>query len=84
MAKRINQNKSTYALYGPEELLFRPIEHILEALNKDQLAEIWGVNKGTATNMKMRPWEYKGTTMEVTPERERQVRQWLERQVREM
>ena len=76
-----------YQLYGPEELRYRPVEHILEALPCQTLAAIWGVNKDTAARIKREPylslcqWDDPRTEDNYLSERRiRQLRVWLEAQ----
>jgi hypothetical protein len=73
--------KSEYGMYGPEELLYRPFETQIGAMNVKQLAEAWGVNRDTASKMRSCPWECVDTPVEVDDERKRQVREWLRVQV---
>jgi len=42
--------------YSKEELLSRPIEHMLEIFTNKQLAKIWGVCENEASDIRCSPW----------------------------
>lgn len=42
--------------YSKEELLSRPIEHMLEVVSNKQLAKIWGVCENEAGEIRTHPW----------------------------
>lgn len=77
----IKQVEQPFEGYDISELLYRPTEQIIEALNVSQLAEAWGVDKRTAAEMAVTPWSLVDTDSEMTEERLQQVREWLRRQV---
>ena len=66
--------------YDLSELRYRPLEHVLEALNCLQLAEAWGMDKTTAAQVAADPSRFVGTSYELTDERAQQLRRWLEAQ----
>lgn len=44
-------------LYTADELLCRPIEHVLEVFTYRQLSELWGVSEPEVQRIMSRPWE---------------------------
>jgi hypothetical protein len=58
-------------LYTNEELLFRPIEHILEEFTCRELAAIWGFSPSSADARKFGRYE-------VTREEDERLRKWLQ------
>lgn len=68
--------------YTMADLSYRPIEHVIEYLPIHTLAKIWGVSKDSATRMKQTPaYELVDTWYEITDERVKQLRDWVERRV---
>jgi len=68
-----------YDLIGPDELLCRPIEHVLEALSCRQLAQALGVTPARALAFREAPWQFTDTDLDLalaTPK----LRKWLEHQ----
>lgn len=45
--------------YSKDELLSRPIEHMLEVFSNKQLAKIWGVCENEASTIRSNPWYYR-------------------------
>lgn len=57
-------------IYTNEELLHRPVEHILEDLSQKTLGEVWGMSHTQAR-------ERKRGAMRVTREQDERLREWL-------
>lgn len=64
--------------YALADLRYRPIEHILEALNAKQLGAALEINKDTAAQIASDPGRFVDTPFELTDAQDGKIRAWLE------
>lgn len=56
--------KQGLSAYTKEELLSRPIEHVLEVFSYERLAQIWGVSEPEVRKIMHDPWRVNAKTGE--------------------
>ena len=68
--KRQHPDREPLRFYSNEELLYRPLEHVLEDLSCSELGRAIGMGRSRA-------WDMKCGRCELGPEQEQKLRAWL-------